>query len=442
MVNTNHTYVGLATGREMRAAPWNAFHNNSSNFFAPGMLPIGVVLQDPSHISNGDLTEFFNHVIAMENPTDPNILPRRFRIHQIPTGSRTNPTWIPAVYNGVVERLEVKRGKKKLPVPTWDVSPSPLDDTPSVGSRDSDSPQPAGPVLSPIPVALEAQFEKVRINTPPGDTTAYVEDGDEGVAGTPSGAPLQAGTSLHVPPIATRRERRPAAAKPPSPPVPWIDGEIDAAGRIESSDDDSEIGNYLPMEDDDDEVEASDEEVEEFLKEDLELIARGVPEAEASGARIESSADTPPAGTYLSAIRSESVNMISWLTYSISLEQRAVISTMPIADVALLAPHDVGMEPAARLQFLQDLTADPDYVALLRRVSEKVCHINATIGDTMPDSHTARQEICVPWPRSRLLGDVGPYISPRPRGCNHGRAEGSRPHEMDCERSTRYRTTV
>ena len=155
----------------MRAAPWNAFHKNSTNFFASGMLPIGVVLQDPSHISDGDLTEFFNHVIAMENPTDPDVPPRRFRIHQIPTGSRTNPTWMPAVYNGVVEPLEVKRGKKKVTVPTWDVSPSPLDESPSLGTHDSDSPQGTGTVPVPTSVALEAQFERVRIDSPACSTT-------------------------------------------------------------------------------------------------------------------------------------------------------------------------------------------------------------------------------------------------------------------------------
>ena len=346
----------------MRAAPWNAFHKHSSNFFAPGMLPIGVVLQDPSHISDGDLTEFFNHVIAMEHPTNPDVPPRRFRINQIPTGSRTNPKWLPAVYNGVVEALEVKRGKKKIPVPTWDVSPSPFGDSSSVGTHDGDSPQPAGVVPSRLSAALEAQFQNVRIDSQAGDMSPDVEDEDAAVPGS----------SLPISPIATRRGRRPAAAKLATPPAPWIEGEIDAADMVESSDEDSEIGNYVPVEDDE-EPEASDEEVEEFLKEDLDVIALCQPESENNDTGVEASEGMHTEGTCQSHIFIIFVTRLrTILIHDMTCAEGSLIPTMLDTDTVVRAPQDVGTQPTARLQFLQELADDSEYVTLLQRASEKV----------------------------------------------------------------------
>ena len=326
------------------------------------MLPTGVVLQDPSHISDGDLTEFFKHVIAMEHPTNPDIPPRRFRISQIPTGSRTNPKWLPAVYNGVVEPLEVKRGKKKLPVPTWDVSPSPLDDSSSVGTHEGDSPQPAGAVPSRLSAALEAQFQKVHIDNSAGDISPDVEDEDATVAGT----------SLPVAAIATRRGHRPGAANPATPPAPWIDGEINATDMVESSDEDSELGNYMPLEDNE-EPEASDEEVEEFLKEDLDLIAIGRPESDTPKAAVEASERTHAEGTRQSHTFIVSVTQLrTMLIYDMTCAKASLIPTVLENDAVVRAPQDVGTHPTARLQYLQELADDSEYVALLQRASEKV----------------------------------------------------------------------
>ena len=53
--------------------------------------------------------------------------------------------------------------------------------------------------------------------------------------------------------------------------------------------------------------------------------------------------------------------------------------TVPNSDMVFRAPQDVGTDPAGRVEFLHELAADPEYVALLRRVSEKVCDTKTTL---------------------------------------------------------------
>lgn len=230
------------------------------------MLPAGVVLQDPSHMSDGDLIKFFNHVIDMETPPNDEVAPRRFRIDKFATGSRQNPTFLPAVYNGVVEPWQAKRTKKTVTVPDWDGTPSPLDDSSSLGTSETRSPQPSGSTLpSRLSTALDAEFERLRMDSArssPAHTAPAIEDVDEG----------QAELSIAVEPIATRRGRRAGAVTPTSGTslTPWIEGEIDAAGVLESSDDDDDADLYNPLPEDLDQ-DADDEEVEEFLNDDLDF---------------------------------------------------------------------------------------------------------------------------------------------------------------------------
>ena len=269
--------LGLAVSQEKRSAPWNAFHQHPTKFFADGMLPDGVVLQDPSHMSDGDLVKFFTHVIEMETPSKPEVAPRRFRIDKFATGSRQNPTFMPAVYNGVVEPWHAKRTKKTVTVPDWDGPPSPIDDSSLLGTAETRSPQPSGsPLPSRLSAALDAEFEKLRMDlaqSSPRPIGLATEDVDN----------RQAELSTPMEPIATRRVRRAGAATPTagSSLSPWIEAEIDAAGVLESSDDDDDVDIYSPPPEEL-EAAADNDEVEEFLNDDLDFGCP--PELDAYGA--------------------------------------------------------------------------------------------------------------------------------------------------------------
>lgn len=230
------------------------------------MLPEGVVLQDPSHMSDSDLVAFFKHVIEMESPSNADVAPRRFRIDKYATGPRQNPTFVPAVYSGVVEPWQARRTKKSVRVPDWDGPPSPIDDSSSLGTSETRSPQPVGsPLPSRLSAALDAEFERLRMDSArssPAHMGLATEDRSEG----------DAGPSTAVETIATRRGRRAGAGTPTSGTslMPWIDAEIDAAGVIESSDDDDDVDVYSPPPADM-EADADDDEVEDFLNDDLDF---------------------------------------------------------------------------------------------------------------------------------------------------------------------------
>ena len=72
-----------AGGKEsLRRQPWALFKSHADRFFAPGMLPEGVLLYDPEHMPAEHLPLFLDHVVRMENPAADGLedAPRRFRL--------------------------------------------------------------------------------------------------------------------------------------------------------------------------------------------------------------------------------------------------------------------------------------------------------------------------------------------------------------------------
>ncbi|KAI1790342.1 hypothetical protein LXA43DRAFT_1062149 [Ganoderma leucocontextum] len=373
-------HYSLATGREARSAPWNALRDNTEQFFEPGMLPDGFIIQDPSHISEFDLHRFFTHVIDMENPKDPDIPPRRFRLSHYQTGPRDNPVYVAAVYNGVVEPYAPKRAKRTVAVPDWDGAPSTLDDSSSVGTRTTHSPQPdAARLATPLGATIDAVFEKARAEVLAervGNAPPLREQSD---------AP---GSAVDVPALPTRRGRRPAASRTPRTVggTPWLDAEIDAGDLIESSDDDPEEDVYAPPEQGDDD-EGSDDEVEEFLKEDLDFgdvsdgeplpgIHAAAPERDrtTSGHTQGSSGrhGTSPPGSEPTQLTLPATLLLSQ-TKDTGATGTAEKPTLTPPDLTpMRAPKDTGGDPVARVAFLEELATDAEYVALLTRVADQL----------------------------------------------------------------------
>ncbi|KAI1783691.1 hypothetical protein LXA43DRAFT_1067395 [Ganoderma leucocontextum] len=156
-------HYSLAVGRETRSAPWGSMGTNSSKFFEDGMLPDRFTFQDPSHINELALVQFFEHIINMEKEGTVHDPPRRFRFYQFETGSGDHRKYHPAVYNGSVEPAAPRRPQKSLVVPAFEDPPSPAADSSSQGTRTSRSPFPEvpGPVYA-LGAALDAGLETAR----------------------------------------------------------------------------------------------------------------------------------------------------------------------------------------------------------------------------------------------------------------------------------------
>ena len=90
-----------AGGKEsLRRQPWSLFKDQPDKFFAPGMLPPGVVLYDPEHMPAEHLPMFLDHVVHMENPSAHGLddEPRRFRLSAYRDGTGEDATIRDAVY--------------------------------------------------------------------------------------------------------------------------------------------------------------------------------------------------------------------------------------------------------------------------------------------------------------------------------------------------------
>nr|VWP02017.1 Aspartic proteinase [Ganoderma boninense] len=334
-------HYSLAMGQEKRSAPWSAFQQYPTMFFEPGMLPEGLVLQDPSHISDDDMSGLFDHIVEMETPTKPGVAPRRFRLHQVALGSRKNPTWIAAVYNGRLEPWQAKRAKKTISVPDWHGPPSPSDDAASsMDTPDSRSPEPPVPLPVGLHAALDAEFEKARRELPATLTSLAIDDKEQ----------VPDSSTADAEPLTIRRRQRTAAVtKAATGPTTsaWLAAEVDAAEVIESSGED-DADDYVP------DVYSSDEEVEDVLQDDLDFgdapLPRTASETELLGGPSDGAPDQ----------HGESSQNVTGV----------ISGTRP--SVGMRAPKDVGTEPTARRQFLEELAHDAEYVALLRRVDAKL----------------------------------------------------------------------
>ncbi|KAI1786440.1 hypothetical protein LXA43DRAFT_1065080 [Ganoderma leucocontextum] len=333
-------YIKTHYSREMRSAPWGSMRECPSKFFQDGTLPEGFMFHDPSKINEGALGRFFDHVIQMETPPDANVLPRQFRFHQYEMGAGDNRTYHPAVYNGTVELAAPGRGKKAVTVPAFEDPPSPADGSSSLGSRGSKSPLPdLPPVVSPLGAALLADFEAVRAEM---QAEAAVGTGANSSDATTVAA------SDTARPIATKRPKRAAAKPPPSQPassIPWLDAEIDVAGQQSDAESDLTEDSYVP--DTGDHHDASDEEVEDFLIDDL-------------ASEVESLAAEPQRS-------SPSAVFASTLVASRAVDG-TVGAAAPAVNARPLAPMEVPADAGARLTYLESLASDAEYVALLQRV--------------------------------------------------------------------------
>ena len=65
--------------------------------------------------------------------------------------------------------------------------------------------------------------------------------------------------------------------------------------------------------------------------------------------------------------------------------ERSLTPMTPNPLTLVRTPVEVGTDPAARLQFLQELADDSEYVALLRRASEKVSYTCTTPSEALSD---------------------------------------------------------
>ncbi|KAI1784909.1 hypothetical protein LXA43DRAFT_1100880 [Ganoderma leucocontextum] len=79
-------HYSQAVGRVQCSTSWNALFNETDGFIDPSCYPPDFVFQDPSHVKSEHLTKFFNHVRAMEIPTDGSE-PRYFRFKQVKEGA-------------------------------------------------------------------------------------------------------------------------------------------------------------------------------------------------------------------------------------------------------------------------------------------------------------------------------------------------------------------
>ena len=157
----------------------------------------------------------------------------------------------------------------------------------------------------------------------------------------------------------------------------------DATERIESSEGSGEDDDYLPQLLDD-KSEASDEEIEEFLIEDLDLhdisddeLSRADPRptCSVSVVRLTSAAHQPSSSTIIAPAHPSTTSAVPTPAGLATQPPCPVTSTpngSPEVQVLLHSPKDVTQEPSARLHFLQELADDVKYVALLECVSPKV----------------------------------------------------------------------
>ncbi len=90
----------------MKATPWTAIVKDPSAFFDMDMFPAGTVLQDPSHMNEGPLSQIFRHIMAMEHPADDSE-PRFFRFANYMTGNSARPVYHPAHYTAVPPAREL-----------------------------------------------------------------------------------------------------------------------------------------------------------------------------------------------------------------------------------------------------------------------------------------------------------------------------------------------
>ncbi|PIL26692.1 hypothetical protein GSI_11219 [Ganoderma sinense ZZ0214-1] len=354
-------HYSLAVGRESRSPPWGALASNASKFFADGMLPEGFRFQDPSHISNDMLVKFYGHVIAMQNATPP----RPFRFSHFATGTSENRQYHPAVYNGAVEPSAPRRPRKGVPVPEFEDPPSSEDDS-SSDPRSTQTPE-TGPRGggAPFAAALAAGLEAVRAEMRAeelarGSVDVPDRDGRPGPVAKGGAAPASSSAD------SSSRPRRAAVADTEQDnlvPPPWLEAEIDAATVAVDRDSEAGDGDFFPEFYAYDGSDGSDNEVENVLDDDLASEAASLVRSIAASLQRPSSnlpRASPAASSSITATAPPNP------TRSCSAHQ----DVRPEAQVTLLAPCEAGTSSTSRVQYLETLADDAEYVQLLERVSQ------------------------------------------------------------------------
>ncbi len=160
--------VGFAKGVEVKATPWTAIIKDPSAFFDMDMFPAGTVLQDPSHMNDGPLSQIFRHIMAMEHPTDDSE-PRFFRFANYMTGNSTRPLYHKAHYTALPSAREPTVAPepafhlpaffpKHIDPANWESFPEPPEASTSQSAKRTKKKQPKQ--------RAEAQEESVRHDSP------------------------------------------------------------------------------------------------------------------------------------------------------------------------------------------------------------------------------------------------------------------------------------
>ena len=387
------------------------------------MLPEGFTFYDPSKINEGDLIDFYNHVIGMEHPAEPGVAPVRFKFYQFELGTAKNRTYHPAVYSGTVERPPRRRTKKSVTVPEFEgPPPSPADDTSSAGASQTASPAPEISLPSnTLAAALSADIEAIRAEiaaekaaesgaraadsnparNKPAKPRRATHRKSTSQSHSPIPTPLDDSTVAEANastddataddlPIALSRPRRDVSnARSPidASSSPWVAAEIDASHVFsdESSLTDEDV--YKPAAER--ESEDSDDEVEDCLNVDLaheiEDLSGPVNEADSSEENIPPQPHMskapmvhgnalPPATSAADAIYLQSLVSTATAGVGVSPATTLVMAAPVVAppDAALVAPSAITANAPARLAFLKSLAADDEYIALLARMEHHV----------------------------------------------------------------------
>ncbi|KAI1796327.1 hypothetical protein LXA43DRAFT_1057650 [Ganoderma leucocontextum] len=345
-------HYGHAMGWEARSVPWQSIRDTPNNFFEPGILPEGFVLQDPSKITDDGLIKFFNHVSTIEGRADGEINQFRFSHYEI--GPKENRSLVPAVYSGTVAAAEPRRRKKTVHVPGFEGPPS---DGDSEGTRAS-QPTPVrsgaakGRGGSRMRAALVTDFAKVQAELAAKD--------DRSAKASPAAPDL-----THIPGVSAASKGKGTALEP------WVEAEFLAAADInewDDGDDEAFHGTFLPPGSDGQEQPpdlsfASDDEVEGVL-DFVPSAAAGEDGGELAGLEI----CTPGAGPKV-----QSTTPIAHLPVPTS--SPAVLHDLPESRHLLTsppAPHNIAPNGSDRLAYLRVLAADPAYQDMLRVMELKL----------------------------------------------------------------------
>ncbi|RDX50610.1 hypothetical protein OH76DRAFT_1417680 [Lentinus brumalis] len=161
-------HYSFAKGVEVKATPWTAIIKDPSAFFDMDMFPAGTVLQDPSHMNDGPLSQIFRHIMAMEHPTDDSE-PRFFRFANYMTGNSTRPLYHKAHYTALPSAREPTVAPepafhlpaffpKHIDPANWESFPEPPEASTSQSAKRTKKKQPKQ--------RAEAQEESVRHDSP------------------------------------------------------------------------------------------------------------------------------------------------------------------------------------------------------------------------------------------------------------------------------------